>query len=145
MDPTQVFTQEKLNHMINTIVLFLNIVGLPSSLVEAEERRRKSSESSMSGGNELYYLIYCQNTTLFHLQLKVRVQYRYYLSTLFQETPQKGVPQLHQQWVLQEVETSHLAEVGCCLHQVVLSQEETSFIKELRVSCNRSAVFQLLF
>ena len=25
-------------------------VGLPSSLVEAEERRRKSSESSMSGG-----------------------------------------------------------------------------------------------
>ena len=43
--------------MINTIVLFLNIVGLPSSLVEAEERRRKSSESSMSGGNELYYLI----------------------------------------------------------------------------------------
>ena len=50
-----------MNHLISAIVLFLNIVGLPSSLVEAEERRRKSSESSMSGGNELDYQFYYQN------------------------------------------------------------------------------------
>ena len=43
----------QIESVASRILIILNdpfYAGLPSSLVEAEERRRKSSESSMSGG-----------------------------------------------------------------------------------------------
>ena len=124
-------------YLICLFVLFCWI-GLPSSLVEAEERRRKSSESSMSGGKSIEL---CFVFSINHGWIILMSACDYFailkINRLFQVTPQREVLRPHQRWVHPEVEILHHLGVECCLPQAALFLEEISFIKGLKVWCNK--------
>ena len=101
-------------------------VGLPSSLVEAEERRRKSSESSMSGGK-----FYASKSWLsdFLNNLAYLKSFNNDLHCFLQEIHRKEVLLLHLLLDPLVAETYLPVWEECCLLQVVRFLEVTSYIK----------------